>query len=91
MAVQWLTAEAAAVKKNIQFCSVHWLCCSKLMMKKRKTEEMKKMVVHPWIAWGQQFGTFHALMKEIKVEDPRAFANFVWKDVHQFQYLLDTG
>ena len=27
-------------------------------------------------------------MKEIKVEDPRAFANFVQMDVHQFQYLL---
>ena len=32
---QWLTVAAAAVK-NMQFCSVHWLCCSKLMMKKRK-------------------------------------------------------
>ena len=32
---QWLTVAAAAVKKNMQFCSVHWLCCSKLMTKKR--------------------------------------------------------
>ena len=29
-------------------------------------------------------------MKEIKVEDPRAFTNFVRMDVHQFQYLLDA-
>ena len=48
------------------------------------------MVVHPWIALNQKFGTFHALMKEIKVEDPRAFTNFVRMDVHQFQYLLDA-
>ena len=48
------------------------------------------MVVHAWIARTQKFGTFHALMKEIKVEDPRAFANFVQMDVHQFQYLIDA-
>ena len=28
----------------------------------------------------QQFGAFHALVKEIKVEDPRTFANFVRMD-----------
>ena len=48
------------------------------------------MVVHPWIARSQWFGTFHALLKEIKVEDPRAFANFFRMDVHQFQYILDA-
>ena len=29
-------------------------------------------------------------MKEIKVEDPRALANFVRMNAQQFQYLLDA-
>ena len=36
----------------------------------------------------QQFGAFHALVKGIKVEDPRTFANFVRMDAQQFHYLL---
>ena len=33
---------------------------------------------------------FENLMMEIKVEDPRGFANFVRMDAQQFQYLLDA-
>ena len=36
----------------------------------------------------QQFDAFHALVKEIKVEDPRTFANFVRMDAQQLLYLL---
>ena len=36
---------AAIAVKDMQCCSVHWLCCSKLMTKKRKkTEETKTMM-----------------------------------------------
>ena len=37
----------------------------------------------------QQFDVFHALMKEIKVEDPRTFAKFVRMDTQQFHYFLN--
>jgi len=40
------------------------------------------------IARRQQFGAFHALVKDIKVKDPRTFPNFVRMDAQQFQYLL---
>ena len=78
------------MKKNIQFCAVHVL--SKLMTNKRKKKlkKRKRWWVRPWIARRQQFGAFHALMKEIKVEDPRAFANYVRMDAQQFQYLVDA-
>ena len=58
--------------------------------KKEKLEKRKRWWVRTWIARSQQFGAFHALMKEIKVEDPRTFAKFVRMDAQQFQCLLDS-
>ena len=37
-----------------------------------------------------QFGASRALMKEINVEDPIAFANFIRMDAQPFQYYLDA-
>ena len=45
--------------------------------KKEKLKKRKRWWVRPRFARRQQFGAFHALVKEIKLEDPRAFANFV--------------
>ena len=58
--------------------------------KKEKLKKRKGWCVRPSIARRQQFGAFHALMKEIKVEDTRTFAKFVRMDAQQFQYLLDA-
>ena len=55
-----------------------------------KLKKRQKWWFRPRIARRQQFGAFHALMKDIKMEDPRAFANFVRMDAQQFQYLLDA-
>ena len=55
---------------------------------KEKLKKRKRWWVRLSTARRQQFGSFHAPMKEIKVEDPRTFANFVRMDAQQFQYLL---
>ena len=52
-------------------------------LKKRKGWWVRLSIAQRW-----QFGAFHALVKEIKVEDPRTFANFVRMDAQQFHYLL---
>ena len=56
--------------------------------KKEKLKKRKRWWVRWRIARRQQSGAFHALMKEIKVEDPRTFGNFIRMDTQQFQYLL---
>ena len=87
---QWLTVEAAAVKKNMHFCSVRWVYCGQINdeEEKEKLKKRKRLWVRVSIARRQQFGAFHALVKDIKVEDPRTFPNFVRMDAQQFQYLL---
>ena len=55
---------------------------------KEKLKKRKSWWVRLSISRRQQFGAFHALVKHIKVEDPRTFANFVWMDAQQFQYLF---
>ena len=64
------------------------------MTKKKEgnTEETKHMVGSPMesIARRQQFGTFHVLMKGIKVEDSTAVGHFTRMDAQQFQYLLEA-
>ena len=34
-------------------------------------------------------GAFNALVRELEMEDPRAFANFVRMDIQQFHHLPD--
>ena len=55
---------------------------------KEKLKKRKRCWVRLSISRRQQFGAFHALVKDIKVEDPRTFVNFVWMDAQQFQYLF---
>ena len=52
--------------------------------KNQRLKKRKIWWVSPWIAW------VHVLVKEVKVADARAYANFIWMDVQQFLYLLDT-
>ena len=54
-----------------------------------KLRKGKTWWVRPWIARRQQLGAFHALVRELEMEDPRAFANFVRMDIQQFHHLLD--
>ena len=55
---------------------------------KEKLKKRKRWWVRLSIPQDQQFGAFHALVKEIKVKDPRTFAHFVRMDAHQCQYIL---
>ena len=58
--------------------------------KQEKLRKRKRCWVRPWIARRQQLGAFSALVREIEVEDPRAFPNFVGMDIQQFHHLLDV-
>ena len=58
-----LIAAAEALKEKMQFYSVHWLFCGKLMTRKKK-EKLKKRKgwsVRPRIGRRQQFGALHAM------------------------------
>ena len=55
---------------------------------KEMLKKWKRCWVHLSIGRRQQFGAFQALVKEIKVEDPRTFINVVRMDAQQFQYRL---
>ena len=57
---------------------------------KKEKLKRKRWWVRPRIARRQQCGAFNALVKEIKVDDPRAFAILVRMDAQQIQYLIDA-
>ena len=57
---------------------------------KEKLRKRTRWWVRPRIAQHQQFGAFNALVREIEVEDQRAFVNFVRMVVQQFHHLLDV-
>ncbi|XP_053395798.1 uncharacterized protein LOC123528006 [Mercenaria mercenaria] len=45
--------------------------------------------VGPWIARRGQYGAYHALMQELRQEDPRSYKNFVRMDKDTFTELLE--
>ncbi|XP_053390824.1 uncharacterized protein LOC128553673 [Mercenaria mercenaria] len=45
--------------------------------------------VRPWIARRGQYGAYHALMQELRQEDPRSYKNFVRMDKDTFTELLE--
>ena len=57
--------------------------------KQENLRKRKRCWVRPWKARRQQLGAFNALVRELEMEDPRAFANFVRMDIQQFHHLLD--
>jgi len=57
--------------------------------KKEKLTKLKRWWVRPWIARRQQLGAFNGLVRELEMEDPRAFTNFVRMDIQQFHHLVD--
>ena len=55
---------------------------------RERPQRRRRWWVRPWIARREQFGAYHALMREIEGEDPESYVNFVRMDAQHFQQLL---
>ena len=55
---------------------------------RKRRQRRRRWWVRPWIARREQFGAYHALMREIEGEDPESYVNFVRMDAQHFQQLL---
>jgi hypothetical protein len=55
---------------------------------KRKVKKRRRYWVRPWIERRVQFGFYHQLMQELRIEDSATFTNFLRMPPHIFDELL---
>ncbi|KAL8614410.1 hypothetical protein ACOMHN_007750 [Nucella lapillus] len=55
---------------------------------RRDRKRQRRWWVRPWLERRAHYGAYHQLMKELEVEDPESYNNFVRMDPAHFQSLL---
>ncbi|KAJ8301055.1 hypothetical protein KUTeg_022574 [Tegillarca granosa] len=66
--------------------SIIMICAAMKLLKKRKVK--RKCWTRPWIKRRSKFGAHHALLDELRREDPKSYKNFIRLDDAAFQELL---
>ncbi|KAK3097397.1 hypothetical protein FSP39_009298 [Pinctada imbricata] len=65
------------------------MICAALKKLTKKKRVKRKYWTRPWIRRRDTFGAHHALLNELRSEDPRSFRNFIRMNDESFQELLN--
>ncbi|KAL8567149.1 hypothetical protein ACOMHN_033051 [Nucella lapillus] len=76
-------SEASSDEEVIILASIAYI-----RRQRRDRKRQRRWWVRPWLERRAHYGAYHQLMKELEVEDPESYNNFVRMDPAHFQSLL---